>query len=93
MITVFSFEQKIFNLEGVRVALRFPKHSKLDIDYGYQRKLGDMRTVRELYNRIKKSLGDKVSEIEFVLVDGKGVSKHSPETILNTIRNSYIVKR
>lgn len=79
-------EEEIFEREGVRVVFRLPRHTPIRPMKQFYRALGDGMTVSHLQTRLVRILG----AIEFVIVDGFGVTKHFAYKKLGVIRQSYV---
>ncbi|WP_375428141.1 hypothetical protein [uncultured Sphingomonas sp.] len=79
-----TLEQKIFELEGVRVIVRASGDEKVG-KYDYQRcATGTMTLADWLKKRVYPLTGD----LDVVVVNGRGEMPHG-KTHMNTLRDSY----
>ncbi len=84
-MTPTEIEQKVFELEQVRIFIR-AKSSENFGDFKYMRKAADASSITEwLLSRIRPLVGDS----EVVVVDGSGAIPHG-RTRMSTLRASYI---
>ncbi len=83
----WKLEQKIFELEGVRIIVRAASDEKVG-KYDYQRcATGSMSTADWLKTRVYPLTGD----LEIVVVNGRGELPHG-KTHMGTLRDSYAVE-
>ena len=87
MMTTEQFEDKVFDVDKVRIVLRTSKYKTTFEDYPYVRKAGDKTSINDwLDTRIKSLIGD----CEVVVIDGSGQYPHG-NTNMETVRKSYSV--
>ncbi|MFM5047313.1 hypothetical protein ACET69_20780 [Aeromonas veronii] len=83
-ISVEEFEDKVWELEGVRVTIRAPKDAQVN-DYDYQ------RATTETFN-VSKFLRDKIvprlNGHEAVVIQGDGEEPNG-RTLLRNVRPTY----
>jgi hypothetical protein len=84
-MTPTEIEQKVFELEHVRIVIRAKSSESLG-DYSYLRKAADGSSITEwIHSRLKHIVGDS----DVVVVDGSGAIPHG-RTRMSTLRASYI---
>ncbi len=84
-VSVSELEQKIFELEEVRVVIRKKREGQVS-NYDYKRKASATTSVTDLIEtRIKPLIGDA----DVVVVNGQGLQPHG-RTKVETVRNSYV---
>ena len=84
---VWKLEQKIFELEGVRIFVRAASDEKVG-KFDYQRcTRGNMSIADWLETRVYPLTGD----FEVVVVNGRGEMPHG-KTHMTTLRDSYAVE-
>lgn len=84
-MTPLQIEQRIFELEDVRVVVRAPSSTNLG-DYAFQKKADKSASVSEwITTRVRPAIGD----CEIVVIDGSGAIPHG-RTKMSTLRASYI---
>ncbi len=84
-VSVSELEQKIFELEEVRVVIRKKREGQV-ANYDYKRKASATTSVTDLIEtRIKPLIGDA----DVVVVNGQGLQPHG-RTKVETVRNSYV---
>lgn len=84
MATVSEIERKIFDLEEIRVVIRLPRYTDLDIDYNYKRKASDSTTLKDfIANRLA---GLSYDSIEVIKPDAY---YPSPNMTIGEIREAY----
>lgn len=83
---VIEIEQKVFELEEVRIIIRSPASVDFPSGYDYQKKADKSASVTEwLATRVRPIVGD----CEVVVIDGSGTIPHG-RTKMATLRDSYI---
>ena len=83
-VSVLELEQKIFELEELRVVIRQKRETQVP-KYDYKRKASISTSVTDLIEtRIKPLVGDA----DVVVVNGQGLQPHG-RTKVETVRNSY----
>ncbi len=83
----WKFEQKIFELEGVRILIRTSSEAKIP-KFEYLRAAADNTRLSDWLNtRIYPLTG----ELEVVVVNGRGEIDPNGKTKMATLRNSYAV--
>ena len=83
----WKFEQKVFELEGVRIFVRTGSESKM-LKFDYLRAAADNTRLSDwLSTRIYPLTG----EHEVVVVNGRGEIDPNGKTKMATLRNSYQV--
>lgn len=83
-VSVSDLEQKIFELEEVRVVIRQKKDGQVP-NYNYKRKASATTSITDLIEtRIKPIIGDA----DVVVINGQGLQPHG-RTKVETVRNSY----
>ena len=77
MMTTEQFEDRVFDVDKVRIVLRTSKYKTTFEDYPYVRKAGDKTSINDwLDTRIKSLIGD----CEVVVIDGSGAVNESALT-------------
>jgi hypothetical protein len=83
-MNVVEFEQKIFEIEGVRIVIRMTSGSSVG-DYDYKKAYPQNNSIREwLDTRVFPKIGDS----QVVVVDGTGALPNR-KTHMTNLRNSY----
>ena len=83
-MNVIEFEQKIFEVEGVRIVIRAASSTSVG-DYDYKRKYDQGNSINEwLKSRVLNNLND----VDVVVVDGTGALPNR-KTHMGTLRDSY----
>jgi len=86
MISVLELENKVYELDEIRIVIRCNKNEKVK-DFKYNRKCDkDVNISDYIINRIKPLLSNN---IDVTVIDGNGCIPHT-RTKIETIRNSYI---
>lgn len=81
---VIDFEQKVFELEGVRIVIRAPRNADVG-EYGYKKSYPQNNSIREW---LDTRVFDKVEDYDVVVVDGTGALPNR-KTHMATLRDSY----
>jgi len=85
MMKVCEFEDKVWEIEGIRIVIRAPSEKEV-LDYDYQNAAqGNWRIAQLLEGRIQPNLED----MEIIVLQGDGEQPHG-RAILRTIRQSYL---
>ena len=83
-MNVAEFEQKIFEVEEVRLVVRAPAGTQIG-DYDFQRCAASGTSVTEW---LKQRVWPRVNGLEVVVVDGSGAYPHG-RTRMSTLRDTY----
>jgi hypothetical protein len=83
-MNIVEFEQKIFELEGVRIIVRAESSEQLG-DYSYQKKYDQGNSINDW---LKSRVLDKVGAFDVVVVDGSGALPNR-KTHMGRLRDSY----
>jgi hypothetical protein len=84
-MTVSEFEQRIFDLEGVRIVIRAPQGTQV-ADYDYKKSYSSGNSIREW---LDGRVWDKIGDLDLVVVDGSGAIPNR-KTHMSTLRSSYV---
>lgn len=83
-MNVIEFEQKVFELEGVKITIRAPSNAQVG-DYDYKKSYSQNNSIREW---LETRVFDKVGDYEVVVTNGAGVSPNR-KTHMATLKGSY----
>lgn len=84
MATVSELERKIFDLEEIRVVIRLPRNTNLDMDYDYKRKASAKTTLKDFI--ATRLAGLSYDSIEVIKPDAY---YPSPNMTIGEIREAY----
>ena len=84
MTSVYSVEQKVFELEQIRIVIRKPKFSFIE-DYNFNKACPGNTEIK---NFVKTRLGLDLSQVE--VITGNGSIPH-PRMTMDSVRNSYML--
>lgn len=84
MVSINDFEQRVLELEQVRIVIRAPVGARVPA-YPYTRQAAGSAQVNEwLEARVRPLTGDQ----QVIVIDGSGVHPHG-RTKMETLRSSY----
>jgi hypothetical protein len=82
---VVEIEQRIFELEEIRIVIRESMSHDFDLGYDYQKKADKSASITEwIATRVRPIVGNR----EVVVIDGSGAIPHG-RTKLSKLRDSY----
>jgi hypothetical protein len=81
---VVEFEQRVFDLEGVRIIIRAHRNEEVG-DYDYKKSYPQNNSIREW---LDTRVWNKVGDFDVVVVDGTGALPNR-KTHMSTLRDSY----
>ncbi len=83
-MNVVEFEQKVFEIEDVRVVVRAASNDKIG-DYSYQKCSPRGNSIADW---VKQRIAPNVNGREVVVIDGSGAIPNR-RTLMSTLRHSY----
>lgn len=84
MLTVAEFEEKIWEIDGIRIVIRMQESAQVD-DYGYKNAAtANWSTTKWLERRVTPCLRGH----EVVVIDGSGGVPHG-RTLIQNVKNTY----
>lgn len=84
-MNVAEFEEAVWTLEGIRIAIRAPAHEELPLEHDFRNAANAQQSLTTfLRNRLYPYIGDR----EVIVIDGYG-TRPNGNTHLQTIRQSY----
>ena len=83
-MNVIEFEQKIFEIEGVRIVIRASSDTMIG-NYDYKRRYDQGNSINEW---LKSRIFDNIEQFDVVVVDGTGALPNR-KTHMGTLRDSY----
>lgn len=81
---VWEFEEKVWDIEGIRIVVRCPSETKVS-DYDYQNAAQDSWRITQL---LEGRIQPNIKEMEVIVLHGDGKQPHGKVT-LRRIRQSY----
>lgn len=84
LMTIEDFEEKVWEIDEVRIAVRGPKNTNVG-DYDNQNASDKSWRVTEW---LEKRIQPKLGELEVIVLGGDGEEPHG-RTLLRTLRDSY----
>ena len=84
-MNVVEFEQRVFDLEGVRIIIRAPAGKQLG-DYEYQNSYTKNKSIKDW---LDSRVWDKIEDFDLVVVDGTGALPNR-KTHMSTLRDSFL---
>jgi len=83
-VTVEDFEEKVWEIDRIRIVVRAPAKDQVD-DYNWQNSAAETQRVTEwLETRIVPKIGAR----EVIVIGGDGEEPHG-RTLLRTLRDGY----